>query len=81
MSARVKDVMTTRVVAVRKDATFKDIAGWLTAVYLAARDPGGHDQAAAGSAPGATAADTGSRTPAASSGREPERPSADRAAA
>lgn len=30
MSARVKDVMTTRVVAVRKDATFKDIAALLT---------------------------------------------------
>jgi CBS domain-containing protein len=29
MSARVKDVMTTRVVAVRKDATFKEIAGLL----------------------------------------------------
>jgi CBS domain-containing protein len=30
MRARVKDVMTTRVVAVRKDATFKDIAALLT---------------------------------------------------
>lgn len=30
MSARVRDVMTTRVVAVRKDAAFKDIAGLLT---------------------------------------------------
>jgi CBS domain-containing protein len=29
MSARVKDVMTTRVVAVRKDATFKEIAALL----------------------------------------------------
>jgi len=29
MSAKVKDVMTTRVVAVRKDATFKDIATML----------------------------------------------------
>jgi CBS-domain-containing membrane protein len=29
MSARVKDVMTTRVVAVRKNATFKEIAGLL----------------------------------------------------
>jgi hypothetical protein len=57
------------------------LGGWLTAVYLAARDPGGHDQAAAGSAPGATAADTGSRAPAASGGREPERPPADQAAA
>lgn len=30
MSARVKDVMTTRVVAVRKDTTFKDIVALLT---------------------------------------------------
>ena len=30
MSARVKDVMTTRVVAVQKDATFKDIVALLT---------------------------------------------------
>jgi CBS-domain-containing membrane protein len=30
MRARVKDVMTTRVVAVRKDATFKDIVALLT---------------------------------------------------
>jgi CBS domain-containing protein len=30
MSARVKDVMTTRVVAVHKDATFKDIVALLT---------------------------------------------------
>src|SRR6266571_2413675 len=29
MSARVRDVMTTRVVAVRKDATFKDIVALL----------------------------------------------------
>jgi hypothetical protein len=57
------------------------LGAWLSAVYLAARDPGGHDQAAAGSAPGATAADTGSRTPAASIGREPERPPAGQAAA
>jgi len=30
MNARVKDVMTTRVIAVRKDATFKDIVALLT---------------------------------------------------
>lgn len=57
------------------------LAVWLAAVYLAARDSGGQDQAATGSAPGATAADTGSRTPAASGGREPERPPAGQAAA
>jgi hypothetical protein len=54
---------------------------WLTAVYLAARDPGGHDRAAASSAPVATAAGTGSRTPATSGGREPDRPPAGQAAA
>ena len=59
------------------------LAVWLIAVYHAARDPGGHDQAAAGSGPGAAAAaaDAGSRTPAASGGREPERPPAGQAAA
>ena len=36
MSARVKDVMTTRVVAVRKDATFKDIAALLTEYRVSA---------------------------------------------
>lgn len=56
------------------------LTAWLTAVYLAARDRGGHDQAAAGSAPGAAAATTGSRRPA-PAGREPDRPSADRTAA
>ena len=56
------------------------LAAWLTAVYLAARDPGQHDQAAAGSAPGA-AARTGSRGVAPAGEREPERPSADKAAA
>jgi len=55
------------------------LAAWLTAVYLAARDTGGHKQAAAGSPPGAAAAGKGSRSlpPA----REPVRPPADRAAA
>jgi hypothetical protein len=57
------------------------LAVWLIAVYHAARDPGGHDQAAAGSGPGAAAAGAGSRTPAASGGREPERPPAGQAAA
>ena len=36
MSARVRDVMTTRVVAVRKDAMFKDIAGLLTGYRVSA---------------------------------------------
>ena len=36
MSARVKDVMTTRVVAVRKDATFKEIAALLTEYRVSA---------------------------------------------
>ena len=55
------------------------LAAWLTAVYLAARDTGGHKQATAGSPPGSAAAGKGSRsTP---STREPGRPRADRAAA
>ena len=55
------------------------LAAWLTAVYLAARDTGGHKQATAGSPPGAAAAGKGSRSlpPA----REPERPPADCVAA
>jgi len=57
------------------------LAAWLAVVYLAARDPGGHEQAAASSAPGATAAGTSSRIPAAPGGREPERPPAGQAAA
>src|SRR6516164_9897174 len=36
MSARVKDVMTTRVVAVGKDATFKEIAALLTEYRVSA---------------------------------------------
>ena len=57
------------------------LAFWLIAIYLAARDSGAQDQAAAGSAPGATAAGTGSRSPAPVGEREPERPPADRAVA
>jgi hypothetical protein len=55
------------------------LAAWLTAIYLAARDTGGHGQAAAGSPPGSAAGGEGSRSlpPA----REPGRPPADRAAA
>jgi len=36
MSAKVRDVMTTRVVAVRKEATFKDIAALLTEYRVSA---------------------------------------------
>jgi predicted membrane-bound mannosyltransferase len=57
------------------------LAVWLTAVYLAARDTDGHNQAAAGSAPGAAAAGTGSRNPVPTGERRPERPPADQAAA
>jgi hypothetical protein len=60
------------------------LAAWLTAVYLAAREPGGGAQAAAGSPAEPAASGTGSRPPAlaASVGeREPERPPADWAAA
>ena len=60
------------------------LAAWLTAVYLAARSPGGGAQAAAGSPGEPAASKTGSRSPApaASAGeREPERPPADQTAA
>ena len=36
MSARVRDVMTTRVVAVREGSTFKDIVGLLTEYRVSA---------------------------------------------
>jgi len=57
------------------------LATWLTAVFLAARDPERHDSAAAGSAPGAATADAGSRSPVPTGEREPERSPADQAAA
>ena len=53
----------------------------MTAVYLAARTPGGHQQAAPGSAPGAAAVGTGSRSPVPTGEREPERSPSDQAAA
>jgi hypothetical protein len=55
------------------------LAAWLIAVYLAARDTGGHKQATAGSLPESAVAGKGSRSlpPA----QEPGRPPADRAAA
>ena len=57
------------------------LAAWLTAVFLAAREPRGYDQAAAGSPAETAAAGAGSRSPAKSGGREPERPPTDRRAA
>jgi len=58
------------------------LTAWLAAVYLAARDPGGHDRAAAGSPAGPAAtgevegAGADSRSPAAAGEREPQRPAA-----
>jgi len=63
------------------------LAGWLAAVYLAARDPSEHDRAAAGSPAGPAASGdtgaardaglgTGSRSPEAAGEREPQRPAA-----
>ena len=57
------------------------LVAWLAAIYLAAREPSGHSEAAAGSAPGAAAADTGSRSPAVTGERQPDRPSPTGAAA
>ncbi len=57
------------------------LAIWLAAVYLAAREPRGYDQAAAGSPAETVAAGTGSRSPAKPGEREPERSPTDRAAA
>jgi len=67
--------------AIMAIAAVAALAVWLTAVYLAARQPRGQEKAAAGSAPEAAVAGSGSRSPAVVSGREPERPPADRAAA
>ena len=56
--------------------------GWLIAIYVAAREPGGQHQAVAGSSPvGSATADPGSRTPATVGGRDPERPPTDHVAA
>ena len=58
------------------------LSAWLIAVYLAARDPSGHDRAAAGSPAGPAAtgevggAGSGSRPPEAADEREPQRPAA-----
>jgi hypothetical protein len=57
------------------------LAVWLTAIYLAAREPRGHDLAAAGSPPESAAAGTGSRAPVKPGEQQPERPPTDRVAA
>ena len=54
---------------------------WLVTIFLAARDTGGTEQAAAGAPPNSAAATSGSRPPSVVSGREPKRPPADRAVA
>jgi hypothetical protein len=54
---------------------------WLVTIFLAARDGGGSKQAVAGAPPKSAAAPSGSRPPSVVSGREPERPPADRAVA
>ena len=57
------------------------LAGWLIAVYIAAREPGGQRLAAAGSPAEPATAGTGSRSPAKAGEREPERLPTDRQAA
>lgn len=57
------------------------LAAWLIAIYVAAREPGGHEQAAAGAPTGSAAADADSRTPAVTGAREPGRPPTGRVAA
>jgi hypothetical protein len=57
------------------------LVAWLTSIYLAARDTGGHKQAVAGSPPEPATAGTGSRSPSVVSEPEPGRPPADRTAA
>jgi len=57
------------------------LAAWLIAVYVAAREPGGQDLAAAGSPEGSAVAGTGSRWPTTAGEREPERSPTDRQAA
>ena len=54
---------------------------WLVTIFLAARDTGGTEQAAAGSPPESATAGSGSRSSSVVSGREPQRPPTDRAAA
>jgi len=57
------------------------LAFWLIAIYVAAREPGGQDLAAAGSPEGPAVAGAGSRSPAKPGEREPGRPPAARQAA
>ena len=55
---------------------------WLIAIFVAAREPGGQHQAAAGSSPvGSATAGPGSRPPATVGGRDPELPPTDQVAA
>jgi hypothetical protein len=56
------------------------LAVWLIAIYVAAREPGGHIQAVAASPAEAATAGADSRAPAPVGAWEPERPPADRAA-
>ena len=57
------------------------MVAWLGAIYLAAREPARHHQAAAGSPAESATAGAGPRTLAPAGGREPARPPAGRAAA
>jgi hypothetical protein len=57
------------------------LAAWLIAIFAAAREPVGHEQAAAGVPTGSAAAVPDSRSPATAGDRERERPAAGRAAA
>ena len=51
------------------------LVGWLIAIFVAAREPGGHSQAAAGSPAESATAGIGSRTPAtAAAGNRSGRP-------
>ena len=57
------------------------LAGWLIAVYVAAREPGGQSVAAAGSPAEPATTGTGPRWPAKAGERDPERVPTDRQAA
>jgi hypothetical protein len=57
------------------------MAVWLIAIYVAAREPRGHNLAAAASPAESATAGIGSRVPASAGRAEPERPPAGRAAA
>jgi hypothetical protein len=57
------------------------LAAWLIAVFLAAREPSRHEQAAAGSPAGTAATDSGSLSPTADGEKVTGRPPADQVAA